>query len=134
MIRPRTIVAIATALGPSAIGVVRLSGAAAPDIARRLLGGARRIEILLNGDVLLDLPLAGSAMTGTWRAKLHAERGELLGEAFEIVPGFPARSSARRRVLGHGRADAREGALAFLERRDPEWSLTLADDWPDEIF
>ncbi len=34
-----TIVAIATPLGRSAIGVVRLSGAAAPDIARVLLGG-----------------------------------------------------------------------------------------------
>jgi tRNA modification GTPase len=34
-----TIVAIATPLGRSAIGVVRLSGAAAPVIARRLLGG-----------------------------------------------------------------------------------------------
>lgn len=33
-----------------------------------------------------------------------------------------------------GRADAREGALAFIERRDPEWSLTLAEDWPDDIF
>jgi len=33
-----------------------------------------------------------------------------------------------------GKADAREGALAFLERRDPDWSLTLSDDWPDEIF
>jgi tRNA modification GTPase len=36
-----TIVAIATPLGPGAIGVVRLSGAASPRISRHLLGGRR---------------------------------------------------------------------------------------------
>ena len=30
-----------------------------------------------------------------------------------------------------GRADAREGALAFLESRDPQWALTVTDDLPD---
>ena len=30
-----------------------------------------------------------------------------------------------------GRADAKEGVLAFTERRDPQWTLTLARDWPD---
>jgi len=29
-----------------------------------------------------------------------------------------------------GRADAREGALAFLERREPRWSLSPTRDWP----
>lgn len=31
-----------------------------------------------------------------------------------------------------GRDDAREGVLAFLERRDPEWSLSPTRDWPEE--
>ena len=31
-----------------------------------------------------------------------------------------------------GEADAREGVHAFLERREPEWSLTVNDDWPAE--
>jgi hypothetical protein len=30
-----------------------------------------------------------------------------------------------------GRADAREGILAFLERRDPQWSLSPTRDWPE---
>jgi enoyl-CoA hydratase/carnithine racemase len=30
-----------------------------------------------------------------------------------------------------GRADAREGVLAFLEHRDPRWSLSPTRDWPD---
>ena len=33
-----------------------------------------------------------------------------------------------------GRHDAREGALAFLEKRDPHWELTVTDDFPDGLF
>jgi enoyl-CoA hydratase/carnithine racemase len=33
-----------------------------------------------------------------------------------------------------GRPDAREGALAFLEQRDPEWELTVSDDFPDDLL
>jgi enoyl-CoA hydratase/carnithine racemase len=38
-------------------------------------------------------------------------------------------------VLHHhlmGEADAREGVHAFLERREPDWSLTVNHDWPAE--
>jgi enoyl-CoA hydratase/carnithine racemase len=31
-----------------------------------------------------------------------------------------------------GEADAREGVLAFLERREPRWSLSPTADWPPE--
>jgi enoyl-CoA hydratase/carnithine racemase len=30
-----------------------------------------------------------------------------------------------------GREDAREGVLAFLERRDPKWTMSVTADWPD---
>ncbi len=30
-----------------------------------------------------------------------------------------------------GRADAREGGLAYLEKRQPRWSSSVANDWPD---
>ncbi len=30
-----------------------------------------------------------------------------------------------------GTADSREGVQAFLEKRDPEWSLSPTDDWPE---
>ncbi|MCP5045279.1 MAG: enoyl-CoA delta isomerase 1, partial [bacterium] len=30
-----------------------------------------------------------------------------------------------------GKPDAIEGPTAFLERRKPEWKLTVSRDWPD---
>jgi enoyl-CoA hydratase/carnithine racemase len=30
-----------------------------------------------------------------------------------------------------GEADAREGVMAYLERRDPNWTLTVNDNWPE---
>jgi enoyl-CoA hydratase/carnithine racemase len=30
-----------------------------------------------------------------------------------------------------GRDDAREGVMAFLERRDPKWTMSVSADWPD---
>jgi enoyl-CoA hydratase/carnithine racemase len=30
-----------------------------------------------------------------------------------------------------GRADAREGAVAFLERRPPKWQSRVSEDWPE---
>jgi len=30
-----------------------------------------------------------------------------------------------------GRADAIEGVMAWLERRTPEWKLSVNDDWPE---
>ncbi len=32
-----------------------------------------------------------------------------------------------------GRDDAREGVMAFLERRDPQWSLSPTRDWPEDL-
>ena len=32
-----------------------------------------------------------------------------------------------------GREDAREGVLAFVERREPAWSLSPTRDWPDDL-
>lgn len=32
-----------------------------------------------------------------------------------------------------GRADAREGPMAFLERRDPHWTLSVTEDWPADL-
>lgn len=30
-----------------------------------------------------------------------------------------------------GSADSKEGVMAYMEKRDPEWTLTLSEDWPE---
>jgi enoyl-CoA hydratase/carnithine racemase len=40
----------------------------------------------------------------------------------------------RETALHHhlmSRSDAREGVLAYLERRPPRWAQSVNDDWPD---
>ena len=32
-----------------------------------------------------------------------------------------------------GRADAVEGGMAFFERRDPQWTSSVNDDWPEQL-
>ena len=56
----------------------------------------------------------------------------LLWEALELAPGQVAHleTELHRHVMG--RADAREGVLAFLEKRVPKWQLGVSKDWPQE--
>ncbi len=47
----------------------------------------------------------------------------------------PAQTERLETELHHhlmGEADAREGVAAFLERREPEWTLTVNENWPGE--
>jgi enoyl-CoA hydratase/carnithine racemase len=46
----------------------------------------------------------------------------------------PEEVEAQETALHHhlmGRPDAIEGVMAFLERRRPDWKLSVNDDWPD---
>jgi enoyl-CoA hydratase/carnithine racemase len=55
----------------------------------------------------------------------------LLWQTFGLTPADAERleTDLHRELMG--RADAREGALAFLERRAPEWESKVSTDWPD---
>jgi enoyl-CoA hydratase/carnithine racemase len=141
-------------------GIVQTRRGVLPDLRShwtltRAVGHARAAEILLTGKLFTGSELA--AMGVASRA-LPAE--DVLPAALQIardiaVHTAPVSVAASKRILWMdpppsgteidrlerdvhlhlmGRADAREGALAFLERRDPKWSLTVSDDWPDEIF
>jgi enoyl-CoA hydratase/carnithine racemase len=50
-------------------------------------------------------------------------------------PGLGWREVGRRETELHhhlmGRGDALEGVMAFLERRPPRWTSSVAKDWPD---
>jgi enoyl-CoA hydratase/carnithine racemase len=55
----------------------------------------------------------------------------LLWESGELTPAQVERKeTALHRVL-MGREDAREGVMAWLERRDPKWTSRISKDWPD---
>jgi len=51
-------------------------------------------------------------------------------------PALSAADADRLETAMHrhvmGRADAREGVVAYLERRDPRWSLSPTRDWPTD--
>jgi len=54
----------------------------------------------------------------------------LLWESFSMTSDDmnQAESALHQHLMG--KADAREGVTAFLERRDPKWSLTVNENWP----
>jgi enoyl-CoA hydratase/carnithine racemase len=141
-------------------GVVQNRRGVLPDLRShwtltRAVGHARAAEILLTGRLFSGAELA--AMGAASRALPAAEvLPAALDLAHEIaVHTAPVSVAASKRILWldpppsgaevdrverevhlrvMGGPDAREGALAFLERRDPEWSMTLADDWPADLF
>lgn len=121
----------------------------------RAIGHARAAEILLTGRMftgreMADLGVASRALPA------DAVLPKALDVARDIaVNTAPVSVAASKRILWMdpppssaefdrlerevhlhlmGKADAREGALAFLEKRDPDWLLTVNNDWPADIF
>jgi enoyl-CoA hydratase/carnithine racemase len=56
----------------------------------------------------------------------------LLWSSFGLDPGQVDRAETELHKVVMGEADAREGVMAYLERRDPSWSLTVGEHWPAE--
>ena len=55
----------------------------------------------------------------------------LLWESGELTPAqIERKETALHRVL-MGRDDALEGVMAWLEKRDPRWTLRVSRDWPE---
>ena len=121
----------------------------------RAVGHARAAEILLTGRMYSGAELADLGVVS--RALPAAE---VLPAAFDIardiaVNTAPVSVAASKAILWMdpppsgaeidrlerlvhlhvmGRPDAREGALAFLEKRDPQWRLTVSEDFPTDVF
>jgi enoyl-CoA hydratase/carnithine racemase len=120
----------------------------------RIVGHARAAEILLTGKTF-----SGDDAERWGLANEALDAGDVLPRALEIARDIavnvaPVSVGISKRLLWRdppptrdevldletklhlhvmGAPDAREGVMAFLERRDPRWSMTLERDWPQWI-
>ncbi|MCH7787819.1 MAG: enoyl-CoA hydratase/isomerase family protein [Acidobacteria bacterium] len=139
------------------LGIVQVRRGVMPDARAhwslpRLIGHARAAEILLTGRMFsgveaADWGLANEALPA------DAVLDRALDVARDIATNTaPVSVGVTKRLLWRdpeGRSeeierletelhhhlmagpDAREGVVAFMEKRDPRWEMTLTDDWPD---
>lgn len=137
------------------LGVVQTRRGVLPDAHAhwtlpRLVGHGRATDLLLTGRMFRGTDAAA------WGLATDALPGDdVLPRALTVAAEF-ARSTApvsvgvSKRLLWRpsptpeeinrlerdlhlhllGTADAREGVVAFLEKRDPRWTLSPTDDWP----
>ncbi|MDG2027167.1 MAG: enoyl-CoA hydratase-related protein [Acidimicrobiales bacterium] len=117
----------------------------------RLVGHTRATEILLTGRMFRGTD------AGEWGLATEVlPAADVLTSAMELAHEVAAQTApisvgASKRLLWMsspgpdrinelerdihlhvmGTADSREGVMAFMEKRDPEWSLTLTEDWPE---
>lgn len=145
------------------LGIVQNRRGVMPDLRShwtlpRIVGFARATEILLTGKNFTgdDAERWGLANEAHDAAEVLPRSLELAHELATYVA--PVSLAVSKRLLWSGRAlrddevldletrlhlhlmgapDAKEGVEAFLERREPQWKMSLGDDWPawldDEI-
>lgn len=123
----------------------------------RIVGHARAAEILLTGKMF-----SGEQAAAWGLASEALDPQDVLPRAMEIARDIavnvaPVSVALSKRLLWldqptaaevlqletdlhrhvMGAPDSREGVMAFLEKREPKWSMTLTQDWPqwlDRIF
>ena len=117
----------------------------------RIIGHARAAEILLTGKMF-----TGDDAARWGLANEALDTADVLPRALAIARDIainvaPVSVAVSKRLLWRspppdrdevldletrlhlhlmGRPDAKEGVLAFLDKRDPRWTMSLADDWP----
>ncbi|GDX25841.1 putative enoyl-CoA hydratase/isomerase [Actinomycetes bacterium] len=119
---------------PRLVGLARaadilLTGRTFNGIEAHELGIASRV--LANDEVLPQaLEVAHDIAVNTAPVSVAISK-RLLWESFSMTSDDmnQAESALHQHLMG--KADAREGVLSFLERREPKWSLTVNEDWPE---
>ena len=137
------------------LGIVQVRRGILPDLHShwtlpRLVGHARATELMLTGRMFsgadaLDWGLATECLPAA----------DVLARALELADEIAAQTApisvgASKRLLWMnapprdkvnelerdihlhlmGTADSKEGVIAYMEKRDPAWSLTPSEDWP----
>ena len=95
----------------------------------RELGVASRV--LANDEVLSHaLEVAHDMAVNTAPVSVAVSK-RLLWGTFSMTPDEVDRAETDLHHHLMGEPDAREGVMAFLERREPQWSLSVTNDWPE---
>ena len=95
----------------------------------RDLGVASRV--LANDEVLPHaLEVAHDMAINTAPVSVAVSK-RLLWGTFSMTPEEVDRAETDLHHHLMGETDAREGVMAFLERREPQWSLTVNNNWPE---
>lgn len=121
----------------------------------RAVGYARAAEILMLGRMFSGLEAASWGL-----ANRALPAAEVLPAALELARDFavntaPLSVAVSKRLLWQspppdrddvgrletalhlvtmGRPDAREGVMAFVEKREPRWQMSPTRDWPEDLF
>ena len=56
----------------------------------------------------------------------------LMWSSFGLTPGQDEKAESDLHVHIMGEPDAREGVMAYLERREPRWEMTVNQNWPEQ--
>ena len=137
------------------LGIVQTRRGILPDLHShwtlpRIVGHARATELLLTGRMFrghdaLEWGLATEALPAEQVLPRALELAhEIASHTAPISVGASKRllwmhapppervNELERDIHLHlmGTADSREGVMAYMEKRDPQWSLTMSEDWP----
>jgi enoyl-CoA hydratase/carnithine racemase len=103
---------------------------------RRIMGdeaGAMGLASrVLDADQVLPAALEIAREVAEQTAPLSlAVSKDLLWRSPQLTPEEVGEEETRLHHVLMGREDAREGALAWIEKRLPSWKSSVANDWPD---
>ena len=138
------------------LGIVQVRRGIMPDLHShwtlpRLVGYAKATELMLTGRMF-----SGTEAAAWGLASQSAPAAEVLGQATELARDLathtaPLSVGVSKRLLWMsaptpeeintlerelhlhlmGTADSKEGVMSFMEKRDPNWTLRISQNWPE---
>ena len=139
------------------LGIVQVRRGIMPDLHAhwtlpRLVGYARATDLMLTGRMFSGSEAAAMGFgvgectrmrrclselpnwLAIWRPTPRPYRLGYRSDCCGCLHIHPKRSTRLERELHlhlMGTADSKEGVMAFMEKRDPNWTLRISHDWPE---